>query len=885
MTWKEIHTGSDIGSTLSISQSYGAGSQGSTYTIPYTGNYTLSATGASGADYNASLTGGKGGRVTATYWLRQGDVLTFYAGSAGSGTGGGTNGGVANGGTSTSNEGRGGGAGTEIYVTRNGSRTLLLVAGGGSGANKYYAGSHGGESLTDVGSQVGYSAAYGGGGGGAQGGAAGEYVTHEHTGSASSGGGCFGEAVRHYCSDSCYEIIEETNGWRTDCYWVGDDYYEEWACSMCGAGTGDYHYHSTVPGGDYSQTIVHVSGGNPPWGTVCCTEEIENKICGYENGQILSYQLSCTYKDLPSGAVIYAKAPKGGSNYINMNFGCKNQSTAAGINSGNGSASVQSMDIGYKEQNALADVLAKDMAAPGLITAYDTGMSGETLYRVKVTKPVDYGTVYYHKAESYEEGSITKIATSNITANTLVSGIKGYRYFVDTNGSGTVTGSHGWTESNTVDAVLKEHVQYLHIAAVDVAGNIGPTLHIYIPKAEDTGEEELDDDYFKAVPLKTEMLILNDTEYVYESAPGTYFIKADGKTEHTLNISGYVAGKATNNYQPDWLRLVSTAEVTEWYQAKIPRLKVDARDKVFGNEELMTDASTEDFCLLTPMSALAERTRQAAKVEMQQLFTIDAANDGKQIYVYPRAMAEYEDKEYWSEEAADKSHGLTLIPDAVAPVIDGIEALENAGNIDMTDENKSFTITAADSGSGVRNLTITIANQDNFMTRTFTSDTGSLTITVAKDDYLFLGDFVVSADAVDNVGNHTNEGSDKLAFTLEAELQRAREPYGEDFKAGDGAVLMVTTGGYADKVSIRFPDELLALNPDLNKEYVYEFPEAIKTEVYEFNLPLATPSGIYIIEVEAWKDDRMLMEELQLPVRTNGSITDEFRTRIRDNGV
>ena len=153
------------------------------------------------------------------------------------------------------------------------------------------------------------------------------------------------------------------------------------------------------------------------------------------------------------------------------------------------------------------------------------------------------------------------------------------------------------------------------------------------------------------------------------------------------------------------------------------------------------------------------------------------------------------------------------------------------------------------------------------------------------EDYLFLGDFVVSASAVDHVSNQTLSGSDKLAFMLEAKLERSREPYDGDFKAGDGARLTVTTGGYADKVIIRFPEELLALNPDLNQVYVYDFPEAIKTEVYEFNLPLGTLPGNYVIEIEAWKNGEKLTEELQLPVRTDGSITEELRTRIRDNGV
>ena len=40
-----------------------------------------------------------------------------------------------------------------------------------------------------------------------------------------------------------------------------------------------------------------------------------------------------------------------------------------------------------------------------------------------------------------------------------------------------------------------------------------------------------------------------------------------------------------------------------------------------------------------------------------------------------------------------------------------------------------------------------------------------------------------------------------------------------------------------------------------------------------------------VIDVEAWKNGEKLTTELELPVITAGSITDEFRTRIRDNGV
>ena len=301
--------------------------------------------------------------------------------------------------------------------------------------------------------------------------------------------------------------------------------------------------------------------------------------------------------------------------------------------------------------------------------------------------------------------------------------------------------------------------------------------------------------------------------------------------------------------------------------------------------QLQTDASAEELSLILPTSAEAERTQAAARVALVQRFVIPADKDGQQIQIYPKAMASLDEIIYSSDENEDKGNRILLIPDAKAPTVTGVSELENAGNIDMTEESRVFTIQASDMGSGVKKLEVTIINQDNQMRRIFTSDTGNLTITMAKDDYLFLGDFAVTAKAVDNVGNESIHESDKLAFTLKAELQRARFPYYGNYKAGDGAILTMTTGGYTDKVVVRFPEELLVLNPDLDQEYVYEFPEAIKTEIYTFNIPLNTPSGSYTITVEAWKNGRKLTEELELPIRTEGSIIEEFRTRIRDNGV
>lgn len=859
VTWNEIFEGNDIQSSINISKEYGTDKQGATYSISYTGNYTLTAHGAKGADYSNSCVGGNGGSVSATYFLKKGDVLTVYPGTMGNGLSGGTNGNGADGGTSDSDLGRGGGAATQIYLTRNGTKTLLVTAGGGGGANAYASGGPGGSDGGN-GSTTKGADGVGSGGGGAVGGLNGAFAYHvhtqdacgyhEHDGSATNEGDCYPE--REILR---YEDQYEPGG---KCHTCGDTVWQ---------GDGYLSYHESV-GHDVEWIPLYV-GSIPIYG---------------------NYVFNCPY-NMPEGAggylcglteelVTSASASYGGSNVATSGFAGKDIRLENGTNDGAGKVTITSVDVGYTELTSLADVLAKDKAAPDRISEYTTSLVDEAVCRITVTAPTDHGTLYYHMAESYEEGTAKKMATSNITTNTLISGVSGYRYYVDTHTTGTVTANHSWTSLNRVDVEIMAAKRYLHIAAVDVAGNIGLTAHILIEASE------IEEEYIEKIPPKTEQLQLADTEYVHKVSGKKYYVKADGNTEHKLTIAGYTDGDATNQYQVDWLQMVSSIlSAKEWYQTRIPKVDMQSGDQEFANEELETDASGEDLNHLSPTSAVAARTNRAARVKVDQRFTIGADNDKKEILVYPRAMAEYDEKAYWSDQNEDRTHALTLIPDAIAPVISGIEALENAGNIDMTEESKSFVIKASDTGSGISSLTVIITNLDNQMQRTYSSGTGELTITMKKNDFLFLGDFAVSAEAVDNVGNSSVLKEDSLAFTLKADLKRAREPYDGDFKAGDGGVITVTTGGYADKVIIRFPDSLVNLDPSLDREYVYEFPTAIKTEVYEFSLPLETPPGSYVIEIEAWKNGRKLTEELQLPVRTNGSITDELRTRIRDNGV
>jgi hypothetical protein len=239
---------------------------------------------------------------------------------------------------------------------------------------------------------------------------------------------------------------------------------------------------------------------------------------------------------------------------------------------------------------------------------------------------------------------------------------------------------------NAVDIEMKSYVRYLHIAAVDVAGNIGPTLHVPIKTVEDIPEIPVEPDYPKAVPLKTEKILLEDTEYVYPAGVDSFYIKADGATEHVMTIAGYVDGTATNTYQVEWLQMISSAgSKKEWYQNRIPKTAIDAGNKSFTNMQLQTDASEEELKILLPTSAKAERTQEAARVSMVQRFVVPKDMDRTQIEVYPKAMAALEDVIYSSDENQDKDNRIILIPDGKAPTVTGVAELENAGNIDMTE--------------------------------------------------------------------------------------------------------------------------------------------------------------------------------------------------------
>ncbi len=200
-----------------------------------------------------------------------------------------------------------------------------------------------------------------------------------------------------------------------------------------------------------------------------------------------------------------------------------------------------------------------------------------------------------------------------------------------------------------------------------------------------------------------------------------------------------------------------------------------------------------------------------------------------------------------------------------------------------------FTVEATDTGSGLAFAKVIVSNMDNFLEKEFDAEisadgTGSITVTVNKEDPLFLGEIYISAMAADRVGNVYQVGEEGITFTLETEIFKQRDPEEKMyFKAGDGACLKVTTTGYADRVEIVFPEAFTQLQQDLNRVYEYPYPYLRKTESILFSIPLEMAEDSYEITVVAWKNGQKLTEKPMLFV-VKGSVLDELRTRIRSNG-
>ena len=576
-----------------------------------------------------------------------------------------------------------------------------------------------------------------------------------------------------------------------------------------------------------------------------------------------------------NGQILSSKPAYGGSNYVNSAYAMMYE-TYSGVRSGSGVAELHSKAIGYQESLDLAGVTATDFAAPDKISDQVTKepLDGKSI-RVTWQVPSDNGTDYYHKVESYLTGSTSMLCGSNVTKNTLVSGVMGYYYLVDQNGDTVVTGNANYVQDPHVNVVTAEYNQYLHIAAVDVAGNISETTHILI---------DAKDVLWK---LYTKQLSIDESvDNVYPAADKIWYVCADGTTPFTLKNEAYMDGTASRGYQ-----LNETIYETVSDNNSVARNIIRTASMEIADTSIRTDAnglsySTDGTSVLQQYSfSYTVRSNKNRDLMGVQKFTISRDLSGQTIQVIPVAEADKESDKVYSVHELDEKNKITLIADGEAPVIRGLEIMEDRDLIDRRDGSITVTVTADDDLSGVKDFYVVIKNTDNAITKTYLPDVdGSIRITITEDEPIFSGDFTVLGYAVDNVGNENNLSYGTTEFALASSVERILSPHDPIFKCGESGILTFTTWGYADRVEVIFPESMTALDPTLNKVYDYtDCPGYMITEHLQFMVPLYTPENQNLeITVRAYKGDKKLEDHPTISViGVSGTVLDEFRTRLR----
>lgn len=593
-------------------------------------------------------------------------------------------------------------------------------------------------------------------------------------------------------------------------------------------------------------------------------------ICGMEDGQCIS-----------------AKPAYGGSSYINTEYAVT-QSSAAGCVSGNGSAAIRAEEVGLTEDQELGGVKAFDTAAPFAIAESGILKNVRDSSHVLVTfLPVeDRGTEYYFRAESYHSRTGELMCTSNITRNILKTGLKGYLYVVDENPATVVTASNA---ANAAEPLTKEEVtvelkpfeRYLHLAAVDRAGNVSETVHVEIRM----------DDKELFWQVYTEDIFIDsavgsrDHESVYPAENHrTYYVKADGVTPFLLSYASRMDGTARENYQIDHqifdIRHVGGGEETQTCSVKLPySIPLDSEDFL---ESTLFERQTEGQSILQDAMFIgANRSRQARNVNFYQAFTLDSVWDGQTIMVTPAAGASTREGVMYSAREQDAEHALWLIGDAAAPVITGLEPLHSMELINRNDGTVVIEAKASDELSGVRDFYLQIENLDNFGSAVYKADeNGIVRVEITQKEPVFSGDFVVTGYASDNVGNETKESWYVTEFALEAEVERILAPHDPVFKRGESGILSITAWGYVDKVEVEFPEFL----SEYDQTFDYGgYPDYKEDEKIQFMIPLyANEGNDYEITVRVYKGDKKLEAHPAIrTIKVKDSILDEIRTRLR----
>lgn len=139
----------------------------------------------------------------------------------------------------------------------------------------------------------------------------------------------------------------------------------------------------------------------------------------------------------------------------------------------------------------ITNIQVSDTAAPNAPKQNGSQLrySGQNII-ADIIEQGDKGQTTYFKAQSYDSDTGNKLNDQNTLTYNVTTGVAKFIYKIDYNNSTTITSGtdcQGYYKDGnaklcaSVTLTGDQRDRYLHVAAVDGAGNVGPTCHIHIP--------------------------------------------------------------------------------------------------------------------------------------------------------------------------------------------------------------------------------------------------------------------------------------------------------------------------------------------------------------------------------------------------------------------
>lgn len=228
--------------------------------------------------------------------------------------------------------------------------------------------------------------------------------------------------------------------------------------------------------------------------------------------------------------------------------------------------------------NSFEDKVAKDVLGPSIVSNIKTNVvrdlkDGNSTVSITYKEPVDVGSEYSYRIATVNKFGVESAVNNNYKA-VVTSGVKGYSYVIDKN-SETIPDNVINTASNSITAKIddkKGEKYYIHIKAIDKAGNPGVVVHkkIDIPtlKVEGKNLENM-------VRLDWSMGDIKDKTFkVYQKKPGSDNFQSISSTNFeaskqvtVLNIHPNVGDKITfTTWDGETLTLPKSASLKQWME-------------------------------------------------------------------------------------------------------------------------------------------------------------------------------------------------------------------------------------------------------------------------------------------------------------------------------